>query len=58
VTLKRGDAVLYDGAVKADPARGNRIAAAIPEGRSGDAIQLTIRTEGGENLITAETKIK
>ena len=32
VTLKRGDAVLFDEAVKADPKNGNRISAAIPAG--------------------------
>ena len=58
VTLKRGDAVLFDAAVKADPEHGNRISAAIPEGRSGAPIQLTIRTADGEELIAAETKMK
>jgi hypothetical protein len=58
VTLKRGDAVLYDAEVKADPEHGNRIAAAIPEDRSDAPIQLTIRTADGEQLIAAETKVK
>jgi hypothetical protein len=58
VTLKRGDAVLFDEAVKADPKNGNRISATIPEGHSGDRIQLTIRTAEGKELIAAETKIK
>jgi Domain of unknown function (DUF5107) len=58
VTLKRGDAVLFDAAMKADPEHGNRISAAIPEGRSGAPIQLTIRTADGEELIAAETKMK
>jgi Domain of unknown function (DUF5107) len=58
VTLKRGDAVLFDDAVKADPTNGNRISAAIPAGLSGEQVQLTIRTADGRELITAETKIK
>jgi hypothetical protein len=58
VTFKRGDAVLLDATEKADPRRGNRIYAPIPEGRSGDRIQLTIRTAEGEELIAAEAKIK
>ena len=32
VTLKRGEAVLFEDAVKADPKSGNRIFAAIPAG--------------------------
>ncbi len=36
VTLKRGDAMLFDDAVKADPKNGNRIAATIPAGGSGE----------------------
>ena len=58
VTLKRGDAVLFDDAVTADPKNGNRISAAIPAGRSGEQVQLTIRTAEGKELIAAETKIK
>ena len=58
VTLKRGEAVLFDDAVKADPRNGNRISAAIPAGGSGDQVQLTIRTADGKQLIAAETKIK
>jgi hypothetical protein len=58
VTLKRGDAVLFDDAVKADPKNGNRISAAIPDGRSGEQIRLTIRTAEGKQLIAAETTIK
>ena len=58
VTLKRGDAVLVDDAVKADPTNGNRISAAIPAGLSGEQVQLTIRAADGRELITAETKIK
>jgi Domain of unknown function (DUF5107) len=58
VTLKRGDAVLFNDAVKADPKNGNRISAAIPAGGSGERVQLTIRTAEGKELIAAETKIK
>jgi hypothetical protein len=57
VTLKRGDAVLFDDAVKADPKNGNRISATIPAGGS-EPVQLTIRTAEGKELIAAETKIK
>src|SRR5580700_3193637 len=58
VTLKRGDAILFDDAVKADPKNGNRISATIPAGGSGEQAQLTIRTAEGKELIAAETKIK
>src|SRR5712675_2264825 len=58
VTLKRGEAVLFNDAVKADPKNGNRISAAIPAGGSGEQVQLTIRTAEGKELIAAETKIK
>jgi hypothetical protein len=58
VTLKRGEAVLFDAAVKADPEQGNRISAAIPNGRSDEPIRLTIWTADGEQLIAAETKVK
>src|ERR1700709_1671156 len=36
VTLKRGDAVLFDDAVTADPKNGNRISAKFPAGSSGE----------------------
>src|SRR3984893_12128076 len=58
VTLKRGDAILFNDAVKADPKNGNRISATIPAGGSGQRIQLTIRTAEDKELIEAETKIK
>jgi hypothetical protein len=58
VTLKRGDAILFDDAVKAEPKNGNRISATIPAGGSGEQAQLTIRTAEGKELIAAETKIK
>ena len=58
ITLKRGDAVLFNDAVKADPKNGNRISARIPAGRSGEQVRLTISTAEGKELIAAETKIK
>jgi Domain of unknown function (DUF5107) len=58
VTLKRGDAVLFNDAVIADPKNGNRISATIPAGGSGEQVQLTIRTGEGKELIAAETKMK
>jgi hypothetical protein len=57
VTLKRGDAVLFDDAVTADPKNGNRISAVIPAGGSGEQVRLTIKTAEGKELIAAETKI-
>ena len=58
VTLKRGDAILFSDAVTADPKNGNRIAAAIPAGGSGEPVRLTIATAEGKELIEAETRIK
>jgi hypothetical protein len=58
VTLKDGNAVLFDDAVTADPKNGNRISATIPTGLSGELVQLTIRTAEGQELIAAETRIK
>lgn len=58
VTLKRGDAVLFDAPVKVDPKNGNRISARLPAGGSGDRIKLTIATAAGKELIAAETAIK
>jgi hypothetical protein len=58
VTLKRGDAVLFNDAVTADPKNGNRISAAVPAGNSGEQVRLTITTAEGKELIAAETKIK
>jgi hypothetical protein len=56
--LKRGDAVLFNDDVKADPKNGNRISATIPAGGSGEQVQLTITTAEGKELIAAEAKIK
>src|SRR6266404_3192104 len=58
VSLKRGEAVLFSGGVKADPKNGNRISAPIPAGGSGERVQLTITTAEGKALIAAETKIE
>jgi hypothetical protein len=57
VTLKRGDAVLFDEGVEADPKGGNHVSAPVPAG-GGEAVQLTITTADGKELIAAETKIK
>ena len=57
VTLKRGDAIIFDDGVNADPKSGNRISAPIPAG-SGEQLQLLIRTAEGKELIAAETRIK
>ena len=58
VTLKHGDAPLFDGDVTSDPKRGNHIAADIPAAHSGERVTLTIRTADGPELISAATKIK
>jgi uncharacterized protein DUF5107 len=58
VTMKRGDAILFDAGVTADPSNGNRIAADIPAGHSGEQVRLTITTADGRELIAAETRIK
>jgi hypothetical protein len=58
VTLKRGEAVLFDGAATADPQNGNRISAPIPAGGNDEQVHLTITTAEGKVLISAETRIK
>jgi hypothetical protein len=58
IVLKRGDAVLFNEAVMADPKNGNRISATLPAGGSGESVQLTIRTAEGKELIAAETRTK
>jgi hypothetical protein len=57
VILKRGDLILFDEVVAADPKNGNRISAAIPDG-SGDDVKLTIAAADGRELIAATTPIK
>lgn len=58
VTLKRGDAVLFDEAVSANPKNGNRIATTLSADGSGGQVSLTIGTAQGDALISAETTIK
>jgi Domain of unknown function (DUF5107) len=58
VTLKRGDAILFNDAVQADPKNGNRISAAIPAGGSGEQVRLTITTAEGKELIAVEARIE
>jgi hypothetical protein len=58
VTLKRGDTILFNGAVQADPKNGNRISAAMPAGGSDETVRLTITNAGGREVISAETKMK
>jgi hypothetical protein len=57
VTLKRGDAVLFEDDITADPHRGNQIVAAIPAGGSG-RVGVTIATSHGQQLIAAETEMR
>ncbi len=56
VTLKRGDVVVFNEAVQADPKNGNRISAAMPAG-GGDQVRLTITTSDGREVIAAETRM-
>jgi len=58
IVLKRGDAILFDDAITADPKNGNRIFAKIPDGRSDEQIQLTIRTAEGKELIAAGAVVR
>ncbi|SHG95270.1 DUF5107 domain-containing protein [Bradyrhizobium erythrophlei] len=58
VMLKRGDTILFNEGVKADPKNGNRISAIIPAGGNGEQVQLIITTAEGKELIAAETKVK
>jgi Domain of unknown function (DUF5107) len=58
VTLKRGDAVLFDGGVTADAKNGNRISAPIAADGGGERVQLTIKTAEGKELIAAEAALK
>ena len=58
VTLKRGDAIVFDAPVNVDPKNGNRISAPLSAGGSGDRIRLTIATAEGKQLIATETAIK
>jgi hypothetical protein len=58
VLLKRGEEVLLDGAVTADPRNGNHMSVALPDGGSGEWVQVKISTADGSELIAAETRIK
>ncbi|MBR1210592.1 DUF5107 domain-containing protein [Bradyrhizobium sp. JYMT SZCCT0180] len=58
IIMKRGDAVLFDDAVTADPKNGNRIFAPIPAGGSAEQVELTIRTSDGKELIAATARVK
>ena len=58
VTLRRGDAVLFNESVEADPKNGNRMSAPISGGGSGEQVRLTINTAEGKELIAAETRLK
>ncbi|QPF87669.1 DUF5107 domain-containing protein [Bradyrhizobium genosp. L] len=57
LTLKRGDAVLFDDTALADPKNGNRVIAPLPADGSGP-VRLTIATADGKELIAAETMVK
>lgn len=58
VTLKRGEAVLFDEDVKADPKSGNHIAAAMPAVADSEQVRLTIRNPEGKQVIAAATSTK
>ena len=57
VTLKRGDTILFDADVTANPKSGNRISTTLPAS-GGEQVSLTIGTAQGDALISAETTIK
>jgi hypothetical protein len=57
VTLRRGDAVLFDDSVTSDMKIGNRISAPIAAGNGGD-VAATIATADGRKLISAVAAIK
>jgi hypothetical protein len=57
VTLRRGEAVLFNEIVTSDPRGGNHVSAKMLAG-SGESVRLTIATADGHELIAAETKIK
>jgi hypothetical protein len=57
VTLRRGDALLFNEVVTSDPKNGNRISAPIPVGSSGD-VTLVIAGPSGRELISAATAIR
>jgi hypothetical protein len=57
VTLRRGDAMLFDEPVTPEAKNGNRISAPIPAGSSGD-VTLKIATADGRELISVITAMK
>jgi hypothetical protein len=57
VTLRRGDALLFNEVVTSDPKDGNRISAPISVGSSGD-VTLVIVVPGGRELISAAAAIR
>ncbi|MBV9560327.1 MAG: DUF5107 domain-containing protein, partial [Bradyrhizobium sp.] len=58
VTLKRGEVVLFDDTVVADPGNGNRVSVAAPAGAGSDRIRLAITAADGRTVIAAETAMK
>jgi hypothetical protein len=56
--LKRGEIALFDNDVTPDSAKGNRVSAALADGKAGEPIRLTIRSGDGKELIAAETPTK
>ncbi|NOJ47448.1 DUF5107 domain-containing protein [Bradyrhizobium archetypum] len=58
VALKHGHATLFDETVIPDMKSGNRVAAKIPAGGSGEHVRLTIVTTNGREMIAADAKMK
>jgi hypothetical protein len=58
VTLKRGETVLFDDTVVADPKNGNRILTTLPAASSGGQVKLSIKTPEGKELVAADVRIK
>lgn len=51
VTLKRGDATLFDQVVEPDPKNGNRVSAPVPPGGGGEQVRVGITNADGRELI-------
>jgi hypothetical protein len=58
ITLRRGNAVLFDDTVTADPNHGNHLSAEVPAGSSGEQVKLTITTADGKELIAADARLE
>jgi hypothetical protein len=58
VTLKRGDAALFDQTVTADPQHGNQIVVPLSSDGSARQVRLMITNGAGKELMAAETNIK